>query len=91
MATKIRVELNHDGFKELFSSDGVKELLDDVGAKIRDEANAALKSETSRGFESHTWKGAYGGGRLVNSVSAIDRQATYAEQQDKILSKAVHP
>lgn len=90
MAMKVRVELNHDGFRDLFASDGVKSLLDDVGGKICEEANAKLDDEKSYGFESHTWRGKYGGGRLINSVSAIDYEASNAEQKDKILSRAVH-
>ena len=90
MAMKVRIELNHDGFRQLFASEGVKKLLNDTGKRICDAANAALDDDSSFGFESHTWYGGYGGGRLINSVSANDLQATYAEQQNKVLSRAVH-
>ena len=90
MAMKVKVELLHDGFRELFKSEGIVGLQDEAGKRMCDEANAALDDDKSRGFESHTWYGNYGGGRYITSVSAIDYQATNAEQKNKVLSRAVH-
>ena len=89
MSKQVKITFNSAGFKAILTSEGVKNLVTQTGERIKSEANSGIREE-SKGFSSKTWYGGYGGGRWVNSVTAIDYRANCAESEDKVLSKAVH-
>lgn len=82
MATKIRIELNHEGIKQLLSSQ-----------PIADECEKAAQEIAKRagdGFEvSEQKRRGYGGGRVGFVVYTDTDEAREAEAEDKVLSKAV--
>ena len=82
MATKVRIELNHDGIRELLTS-----------APIASECEKAAEGIAARagdGFEVLPMrKMSYGGGRIGYAVSAETYEAKLAEATDKVLTKAV--
>lgn len=82
MATKIRIELDHDGIRELLMSQ-----------PIADECKKAAENIASRageGFEVLPPKElGFGGGRVGYAVATGTHEARLAEAEDKVLSKAV--
>ena len=82
MATKIRIELNHDGIRELLMSDAI--------AKECEKAAQAIAARAGDGFEVLPMrKQGFGGGRIGYAVHAESYEAKLAEAEDKVLSKAV--
>ena len=82
MATKIRIELNSDGIRELLMSDAI--------AKECEKAAQAIASRAGDGFEVLPMrKQSFGGGRIGYAVHAESYEAKLAEAEDKVLSKAV--
>ena len=83
MATKVRIELNHDGIRELLTS-----------APIASECEKAAEGIAARagdGFEVleariNSFKGSP---RVGYAVSAETYEAKLAEAEDKVLTKAV--
>lgn len=82
MATKIRIELNHDGIRQLLMSQ-----------PIADECRKAAEAIAARagdGFEVSEKKHRnFGGGRIGYVVYTDTYEAREAEATDKVLSKAV--
>ena len=82
MATKIRIELNSDGIRELLMSDAI--------AKECEKAAQAIASRAGEGFEVLPMrKQSFGGGRIGYAVKTATQEAREAEATDKVLSKAV--
>ena len=82
MATKIRIELNHDGIKELLLSDA-------IGGEVK-KAAEGIASRAGEGFKVVGPQGlGYGGGRVGYGVVAATYEAKLAEAENKALSKAV--
>lgn len=77
-----RLELDHDGIKQLLESAAVASECRDAADRISDVAGD--------GFEtSHVWLASYGGGRVAYSVRAATDDAKLAEAENKTLSLAV--
>ena len=76
------------GFREILMSGGTQSAVESAAAAIAQRANASAP-EGSDGYQCHTWRGSYGGGRIVASVASADEAAARAESEGKILSKAV--
>ena len=82
MATKIRIELNGEGIRELLMSDAI--------AKECEKAAQAIASRAGEGFEVLPMrKQSFGGGRIGYAVKTATQEAREAEATDKVLSKAV--
>lgn len=80
--TKVRIELNRDGIRELLMSDAI--------AKECEKAAQSIASRAGEGFEvSELRKMGYGGGRVGYTVRTDTYEARKAEATDKVLSKAV--
>lgn len=86
--SEARITFDSKGFRKILFSSGVKEVLEKEAEKIQSRANSNNK-RGGAGFSANVWKGSYGGGRLVASVSTTDRKSIIAESEDKALSKAV--
>jgi len=84
----IRIEFRSEGFKEILNSQGTKELVESHAGRIADTAGAAI-AEESEGFSVNTYKGGYGGGRWISSVSTTDYASMKAESEHHVLSRAV--
>ena len=82
MATKVRIELNSDGFREILNSQAVADLCADVGNGIAQRAGD--------GFAYFPATLNYGGGRVGGFVNATTYEAMEAEARDKTLTKAVN-
>ena len=82
MATKVRIELNHDGIRALLTS-----------APIAAECERAAEGIAARagdGFEVLPMREmGFGGGRVGYAVKAETYEAKVAEAEDRALSKAV--
>lgn len=87
MPTKVRIEMNHDGWRELLSSEAIAREVDRAGQRIAAEAGD--------GWEYRRAMLGYGGGRVGGFVSSTHDAAGYAalldEATNKTLTKAVHP
>lgn len=82
MTVKVRIELDHDGIRELLMSEGV------ASACLNAAQNIAARA--GEGFEVVGPKTlGYGGGRVGYGVAATTYEARLAEAEDKVLSKAV--
>lgn len=82
MPTKITIELNHDGIRELLTSP-------EIGAEV-EKAAQAIASRAGDGFEVVGPQGlGYGGGRVGYGVAAVTYEARLAEAENGTLSKAV--
>jgi hypothetical protein len=82
MATKIKIELNHDGIRELLSSEPIAAECEKAAQRIADIAG--------EGFEVlETRKVGFGGGRVGSAVHAASYAAKVEEAENKTLSKAV--
>lgn len=82
MAVKVRIELNHEGIRELLCS-----------APIAAECEKAAEQIAARagdGFEVLPLRRmGFGGGRIGYAVYTATEEAREAEAVDKVLSKAV--
>lgn len=86
--SKMKIKFKSSGFREILLSSGVNSSVTAAanGIQARANANAPAGSE---GFGCKVWKGGYGGGRWVASVTSLDKKAAAAESENKVLSKAV--
>lgn len=82
MAKQVRIELDHDGFRQLLSSSEVASLVDSTGKK--------LASRAGKGFIAKPAHGGFGGGRHICHVGTGDKDAMEAQARDKALTKALH-
>lgn len=82
------ITFNSKGFRDILCGNGVKALVEDATTNIQSRANAN-NTHGGEGFSAHVWRGGYGGGRWVGSVSVADYQSGVAEAEDKALSRAV--
>lgn len=78
----------HDGFRNILTSEGVKQVVEQAANDIQAKANANL-TEPSTGYKVESIIGRYGGGRWISFVSATDFASAKAEWEDKVLSRAV--
>ena len=76
-----RIEFNSEGFKEILTGDGVKNLVSSTSQDIA--------SRAGEGFAATTIYGGYGGGRWIGFVSSTDAESAKAESEYKVLSGAV--
>lgn len=82
MATKLRLELNHDGIRELLLSQPI--------ANECEKAAEMIAGRAGDGFEVLPAKQLnYGGGRVGYAVYAATYEAKVDEAENKTLSKAV--
>ncbi len=82
MATKVKIELNHDGIRELLMSQPI--------AKECEKAAEGIASRAGDGFEVLPMrKMGFGGGRVGYAVHADTYAAKLEEAENKTLSKAV--
>lgn len=83
MATKVRIELNHDGWREILSSEGM--------AKACKQAGEQIVSNTGRPdlFAYRESMLGYGGGRVGGYVYATSYKGNELQATDEVLSKAV--
>ncbi len=88
MAKQIKLKFISEGFRQILTGSGVQSVVQSATDRIRTNANAGITGE-SEGFSAHVWKGNYGGGRWIGSVSTTDLESQRAEAEDKALSKAV--
>lgn len=88
MTTQIRLKFISDGFRQILNGSGVQTLVAEKADEMKDRANAN-NTHGGEGFAAHTWKGGYGGGRWVASVTTTDHNSMVAESEGKALSKAV--
>lgn len=92
---QVRIVFNSAGFRQILTSEGCHELVQDTTDSIKDKAvtNYAAVSpngtDASEGIRSSTQIGGYGGGRWIGFVSTADEYASAAESEDKILTRAV--
>ena len=77
----IRIEFNSQGFKEILTSENMKQLVQDTADEIQ--------SRVGDGFYSHTAYGGYGGGRWIGFVGTETQEAMKAEAENKVLSGAI--
>lgn len=82
MATKVRIELNHDGIRELLTSQPI--------AAECEKAAEKIAARAGDGFEVLPLKHmGFGGGRVGYAVKADTYEAKVAESERKVLTKAV--
>lgn len=82
MTTKVRIELNHDGIRELLTS----EAMDGECLKAAED----IKGKAGDGFEILPRRLMdFGGGRVGYAVYTATEEARIAEAEEKTLSKAV--
>ena len=90
MATKVRIELNHDGIRELLMSEPISNECKKAAEAIAARAGAdfdvvKIKGPNEYGGSKH----AENKGRAGYQVVATTHDARVAEAIDKVLSKAV--
>lgn len=82
MATKVRIELDSDGIRQLLSSQA-------IGAEC-EKAAEIIAARAGDGFVVLPLRSlGFGGGRVGSAVKTDTYEACIAEAQDKVLSKAV--
>ena len=82
MATKVKIELNHDGIRELLCSQPI--------ANECEKAAEEIAARAGDGFEVLPLRQmGFGGGRVGYAVKTETYEACIAEAEDKVLSKAV--
>lgn len=84
-----RIEFISAGFKAILESEGTKALVQSAGEQIQQNANANAGLDGDEGFSFNVWRGNYGGGRWVGSVTTTGKASREAEAEDKALSRAV--
>ena len=82
MATKIRIELNHDGIRELLMSEPIAKECEKAAEKIAERAGDGFEVLPAKQI-------GFGGGRVGYAVHTATDEARKAESEDKALSKAV--
>ena len=82
MATKIRIELNSDGIRQLLMSEPIANECKKAAEKIAQRAGEGFEVLPARQM-------GFGGGRVGYAVHAETHEAKVAEAEDKVLSKAV--
>jgi len=82
------IQFNSDGFRQILTSDGCRELIQSVTDEIKDKADAN-NDRGGEGFASTVQMGNYGGGRYVGYVSTTDKKSEQAESEDKALTRAL--
>lgn len=82
MATKVTIELNHEGIRELLRSQPI--------ASECEKAAEAIAARAGEGFVVLPLREmGFGGGRIGYAVKTDTYEACVAEAEDKVLSKAV--
>lgn len=84
---KVRIEFISEGFREILTSQGTKQLIDTTAQEIADRANA--NSGLADGFQPDTIEGRYGGGRYIGFVSTATKEAKKAEAENGALTGAI--
>lgn len=79
MGAKVRIEHNSAGWVEIFTSEGMKEVVDEAGERIAAEAGGHF-TYSPAGNNQYTVAGFVSG----------DDEGSIMEATDKTLSKAVH-
>ncbi len=82
MATTARIELNHDGIRELLCSAAIGGECEKAAQRIAAAAGDGFEVTSAR-------QAGFGGGRIAYGVAAATHEARLAEAEDKALSKAV--
>ncbi len=82
MSQNIRIELNHDGIRELLSSAAIGSECKKAAKKIADAAGEGFKVTSARQL-------GFGGGRIGYGVKTATDEARLAEAKDKALQQAV--
>lgn len=82
MSKKVRIELDHEGFRQLLNSSEVASLVDSKGSELASRAGA--------GFIAKPSYGGFGGGRHICHVGTSDKASMEAQARDKALTKALH-
>lgn len=91
----MRLVFNSDGFRQILTSDGCRDLIQTQTDAIREKAVANYAAvaprgvDASEGIKASTQIGGYGGGRWLGFVSTTDSYAAAAEAEDKIITRAV--
>ena len=82
---------NHEGFAEILCSPGAQSICDQIGQRIKEQADAGLNSDDTPGFETGgKIVKAYGSDRWMQFVHTTDAATMLAEKYDQVLSKAVN-
>ena len=84
----VRFKWDHDGFRQLLLSEGVRDLVQSTAEEICDKANGN-NTRGGEGFTVRTQVGDYGGGRYIAFVSSTDKNSFIAESEDKALTGAL--
>lgn len=88
--TSVKIKFISKGFEEILCSPGAGDICDSLAERIKDNANAGLKSENTEGFKSGgRIVKAYGSRRWMYFVHTTDAATMLAEQNDNTLIKAV--
>lgn len=82
MATKVRIELDHDGIRQLLSSAPIAAECEKAAEKIAARAGDGFVVLPAREL-------GFGGGRVGYAVKTDTEEARIAEATDKVLSRAV--
>lgn len=82
MATKVRIELDHDGIRQLLMSAAIGGECEKAAQRIASAAGDGFEVLPAREMN-------YGGGRVGYAVHAESYEAKKAESEDKVLTKAV--
>lgn len=82
MGGSMKVELNHDGFREILESDAVRSLVQGAADGIR--------ARCGDGYEAETFHAGFGGGRWAAVVRAATYEARADESENKTIEKAVN-
>lgn len=82
MATKVRIELDHDGIRELLMSAAIGGECEKAAERIAATAGDGFEVLPARQM-------GFGGGRVGYAVHAESYEAKVAESEDKVLTKAV--
>lgn len=99
---QMRLVFNSEGFRQILTSEGCRDLVQGTTEEIRDKAVANYEAVSSGslaralnpnanaadGIRASTQIGGYGGGRWLGFVSTADGYAAAAEAEDKILTRA---
>lgn len=78
----MKVELNHDGFREILESDEVRSLVMGAAEEIR--------ARCGDGYESEAFHAGFGEGRWAAVVRAATYEARADESENKTIEKAVN-
>lgn len=82
MGTKVRIELVHDGIRQLLMSQPIANECEKAAEKIAARAGDGFEVLPLRQLN-------FGGGRVGHAVYTATYDAKVAEAEDKVLSKAV--